>query len=161
MQRIAEGTLFAVPLQDTGYALGLIARCAPDCQRLLAYFFGQRYPVVPKADETHQLTFQTAIDVAIITDLAFTMESWPLIGPFAKWNRANWPMPRFVRRPILGSINFLVEYDDDNPSEMVSETPLADDIPSLPTDRISGVRTTAARLSRYIGRSENENLHKI
>jgi hypothetical protein len=46
-----EGDLFVLPLQDLGYAVGLVARSGPRGRVLFGYFFGPRYPEMPKLSE--------------------------------------------------------------------------------------------------------------
>jgi hypothetical protein len=96
-----EGTWFAIPLQQGGYAVGRVARLSGD-GIILAYFFGPKRETVPTLADLGSLTPDSALAVVRAGDLGLIEGSWPIIGDAPVWEREKWPMPAFVRRDEIG-----------------------------------------------------------
>ena len=95
-----EGDWFAVPLRDTGYATGLVAR-ADRRGGLLGYFFGPRRESPASLEDLQMLTPSDAILVGQFGDLGLLRGAWPIIGSAGAWDRAAWPMPLFARTDVV------------------------------------------------------------
>src|SRR5262245_51705508 len=93
-----EGTWFALPLRQVGYAVGRVARHAPQRKVILAYLFGPKRERVPTLDELDHLEPYRAVKVVRAGDLGLLDGSWPLIGDSPRWERQKWLMPVFIRK---------------------------------------------------------------
>lgn len=118
-----EGTWYAVPLRDGGFAVGVVARATAKGKVILCYFFGPRRTSVPTLAEVESLIPNNAILVVRVGDLALLRGEWPIIGKAQSWNRSDWPMPAFVRRDPLSRKAWRVYYSDDNPNLVTREEP--------------------------------------
>ncbi len=98
-----EGTWFAVPLQDSGYAVGRVARLSPDGAVILAYFFGPKRKSVPTLGEIEQLQPTDSVAALRASELGLLDGRWPIIGDSESWDRNRWPIPAFVRRDPLSA----------------------------------------------------------
>jgi Immunity protein 26 len=119
-----EGDWFAVPLRDSGFAVGVLARANPDGV-LLGYFFGPRRPGVPSLNDVDGLARDDAILIAKFGHLGLKQGKWPILGRLDDWDRTEWPMPAFVRHEELTGRTFKVFYDDNDPNKVVREQPIA------------------------------------
>jgi hypothetical protein len=116
-----EGTWFGVPLENGGYAVGVVARATKAGPIILCYFFGPRRLSLPTVTELEHLQTKDALKVLRVGDLGLTNKSWPIIGVATSWNRTDWPMPVFLRTEYLTSRVWRVYYSDDDPLEIVKE----------------------------------------
>ena len=84
-----EGDLFAVPLPDGGYAIGIVARAARKRNKgiLLGYFFGSRRSEIPSIHELTTLTPKDAVYVCRLGDLGLFNGTWSVIGQLPGWNK--------------------------------------------------------------------------
>jgi hypothetical protein len=115
-----EGTWFAMPLRQGGYATGRIARHSGNgC--ILAYFFGPKRETVPVLEDLENLTPDSAIKVLRAGDLGIIEGSWPIVGDSPIWKREEWSIPPFIRRDDIGKVAWRVTYADDNPLQVISE----------------------------------------
>jgi hypothetical protein len=151
----SEGSVFRIPLGDGGAARGVVARAAPEGKILFGYFFGPR--LLPSdAVTTDCLRPSKAILQGRFGDLGLINGEWTLHGRVPNWNRAEWPMPDFVRRDPLGrGKHFLVRYSDLNPLRVEREHPIDDDR-GLPSDLLSGYGAIEIKLTRLLGARPNE-----
>jgi len=118
-----EGTYFALPLRDGGFAIGLVARATPEGKVILCYFFGLRRSSVPAISELMSLTADQALHVFRVGDLNLLNGKWPIIGQLASWKRSEWPMPPFKRSDELSRKAWKVIYFDVNPNQILREEP--------------------------------------
>jgi hypothetical protein len=142
----SEGSVFLVPLRSGGYVHGVVARAASHGRVLLGYFFGPRLEsadsVVP-AD----LDPENAILRVRFGDLGLLNGEWPIVGQVQKWNRAQWPMPDFVRRDPLGKMKArIVRYSDDDPNRIEDEHPVDGDL-GIEADSLHGYGAIEIRLT--------------
>jgi hypothetical protein len=114
-----EGDWFAVPLRNSSFAVGLIARTNPRGV-LLGYFFGPRRDSVPSINDLADLKPNEALMVQKFGHLGLTGGKW-LIGHAPAWDRSDWPMPVFVRYEELSGRSFRVFYEDRDPNALVRE----------------------------------------
>jgi hypothetical protein len=128
---------------------GVVARTASDGRLLFGYFFGPRLPLKAKTDISG-LEPGNAVLRLRFGDLGLLNGLWPIIGKLPDWNPAKWPMSNAVRRDPLGIIQpVLVRYDDNDPSKVLSEEILDDDI-DLPSDSLAGYAFVEAKLSKML-----------
>ena len=111
--RYNEGQWFAVPLQPAGYALGLIVRGKPAERRAVGYFFGPQLPPPPDRGGHRRQTPPGRRPDRPVRRSRHRPGEWPLLATRRPWNRADWPLPQFVRRDVLSSAARLVEYDEE------------------------------------------------
>ena len=144
----AEGDLFAVPLRDRGYGVGLAAR-ADGKGIVVGYFFGRRYDAPPEAgevDTTH------VVWTHMFGDLGLIKGKWPVIGALPGWRREDWPMPVFGRRESLTDRVLRVEYPDDEPNAIPRETRITEaQFADLPEDGLAGAGFVEIRMTRLLG----------
>lgn len=134
-----EGTWFAVPLREGGYAAGVVAREVPgEGKIILAYFFGPKRDAVPAMEELERLTPDAAIKVARVGDLGIMEGSWPLVGESENWDREKWPIPHFIRKDDISRTAWRVVYADDNPNEVILEAPVPYETSGYERDALLG-----------------------
>lgn len=145
----AEGDVFAVPLSQGGYGIGVVARMDGKGS-VLGYFFGERHENLPDAAEV-RLSAVDSVLVQKFGDLGLIRGSWPVIGRVAGWRRTEWPMPSFARHEELTGRYLRVEYDDDDPNSRPSETSVSrEEFERLPEDGLAGFGFIETRLSRML-----------
>jgi hypothetical protein len=114
-----EGDWFAVPLDQGGYALGIIARTNP-LGVLLGYFFGPRRAQLPTLDDVAALRADDAVWITRFADRGLRGRSrsgrlWPVLGRSADWDRSAWPMPVFGRLDAQTGFAYRIFYLDNDP----------------------------------------------
>ena len=149
-RRYQEGDVFVVPLLQSGFAPGVIAR-ADGRGVLLAYFFGRRFERVPTISDVGELSALDHVLVKRCGDLGLVRGDWPIIGALAEWRREQWPIPAFVRHDLLTDEYMRVEYPDDDPNGQPREVPISrEQFEGLPEDGMAGSQFVEARLSRLV-----------
>lgn len=155
-QRYPESTIFAVPLSDGRFALGLVARRAPRAAMIFGYFFGPRISSITNTPKISDLSKWDVVLRCRFGDLALLNGNWPVIGKVPLWNRSDWPMPLFYRdeyeflRPSdsTDSRLILIKRSDDNPARVEWERR----VPELPSDVVPdslyGAGAVEIRLSK-------------
>ena len=148
--RYREGDLFAVPLRDGGYGVGLAIRASSDGV-VVGYFFRARFEEPPRPEEIGSLSRDEAVWVKAFGDLRLLDGAWPVLGPLPGWRREEWPMPAFGRDESLTKRFLRVEYDDDNPNSRPRETPITEEeFERLPLDGLAGAGSVEKRLTRLL-----------
>jgi Immunity protein 26 len=151
--RYQEGDVFAVPLRDGGYGVGVVAR-ASSKGPVLGYFLGPRRDDVPELSEVEDLEAVDNVLVQKFGDLGLIRGKWPLIGHLPGWRREQWPMPAFGRHEELTGRYLRVEYADDDPNSRPREVEISrDEFEHLPEDGLAGFGFTEARLTRLLATS--------
>lgn len=152
--KYVEGQWFAVPLNDGGYALGVIVRGNYRTKGGLGYFFGPRYDRVPDDRETWRKRPEEAVLIAWFGDLGIVQGAWPLIPSTRPFQRAAWPVPTFHRIDSLDpTIGWRVEYSQDiNGLERPLRETLCDarDLAGLPKDSLFGDKAIEAVLTKLL-----------
>lgn len=150
----AEGTVFLVPLRDGGYARGVVARANKRGKGLFGYFFGPRIHFKEDAS-LDDLSPANAIKRLMFCDPGLVDGEWPILGTVPIWNRADWPMPDFVRRDLLGRRKpVLVRRSDKDPMQIETEYSVDDDS-GLETYSISGHGAVEIKLSKLLANADN------
>jgi len=119
-----EGSVFAVPLRNGGYALGVVARVTDEKfggAALLGYFFGPKRASVPSRQVIDSLEPSEALKVIIFGDLSLLNGEWPIIDRVSDWRRRDWPLPDFARKDDISKRAWRVHYSDDNLLQPLSE----------------------------------------
>ena len=145
-----EGTWFAVPLRQGGYAAGRIARHSPKGEIILAYFFGPKREAIPTLEELEKLTPDSAIKVVKVGALGIIEGSWPIVGDSPAWEREEWPIPPFVRKDDIGKAAWRVVYADDNPNQVISEHRIPYDSSGYESDGLYGAGAAEVVVSRML-----------
>lgn len=146
-----EGTWFAVPLREGGFAVGVVARATEKGKILLCYFFGPRRMSVPTLEEVESLNSQDAIRKLQVGDLSLINGEWPIIGHSNAWKRADWSMPVFIRRDILRPPRaWLVYRSDTDPNVVVREEPAPHEQKGFENDSLSGAGAAEIVLSKML-----------
>jgi len=152
MKRIPyhEGSCFAIPLRQGGYAVGVVARMAPKGKLLLAYLYGMKFEDVPSMLDVTGLQPDAAIKRVCIGDLGLINGEWPVLGDMPDWQRNDWPMPIFMRRDDLSKRAWRVYYDDADPSKLEREEPVPYDITGLESAGLYGYGAVEMLLTKLL-----------
>jgi hypothetical protein len=122
-----DRSVFAIPLKDGGPARGVVARSAFGGELLFGYFFDPRLAWMPEVDRSG-LEPEKAVLRLRFGDPALFKGVWPVVDKLPDWSPDKWPMSDAVRRDPLGKMKpALVEYDDADPSRILSEETLDND----------------------------------
>jgi hypothetical protein len=146
-----EGDIFALPLRNGGYSLGVIARSPKRGIILLGYFFPNVYPMVPKPDQIPKLRPQNAIEILIFGDLSLINGEWKIITNIDNFKRDEWPMPKFLRREELTGRSLLITYADDNPGKKVAQEICSPETTGYPADILCGAGYVEIVLTKRLG----------
>ncbi len=156
-----EGSWFAVPLLDGGYARGMVARLAPASKIMLAYLFGPRLPRLPTLEQIERLRPDDALRVLRVGDMALASGHWTVLGESALWQPAQWPVPQFLRRAEALRRAWRVTYSDADPGRSEREEAVPFDTVGLESDSLYGYGSTELLLTRLLsaqpdGQSEGQ-----
>ena len=146
----SEGDRFAVPLRDSGYAIGVVARSSRNGKVLLGYFFGPRRNELPTSSAVADLNADEAIKVCRFGDLSLLDGEWPIIHRPTSWDRNEWPMPAFARTELPDGRRWRVEYDDSDPNSVLSEARLQGNTDCLERDSVLGAGAVELQLTKLL-----------
>jgi hypothetical protein len=153
-QQFDLGDAFAVPLNDGGYAVGVVARMSRS-SILFGYFFGPKVPERPDSAVLTDLTPERAILVGRFGYLGIKGGAWRAIGRLPAWDEQVWTFPPLVRPEQIRGGSLLVTYDNDDPSLTVHERYFpAGVVPGGPKDGLMGAGFVETRLTRLLSDSE-------
>ena len=62
-----------------------------------------------------------AVKAVRVGDLGLINGEWPILGSIENWDRREWPMPNFLRREELANRDWVVTYDDADPTSVIRE----------------------------------------
>jgi hypothetical protein len=105
-----EGDVFAVPLRQGGYAIGLIAREHKTIT--LGYFFDTVYSSVPEQMDVTDITKWKVALIGKFSSMGIENGEWPLLKTTFKFIREEWPIPVLKMQEPLSEKYFAVIYDD-------------------------------------------------
>jgi len=144
-----EGTWFAVPLRQGGYAIGVAARI-DGTGGMFGYFFGPKCEKVPILEEACKHCKEDAVLLTRFGDLGLIEGDWPIIGDCDEWDRGVWPMPPFVRIDEVAGKAWISHYSEDN-LDFIQEKPCDPSLVSeYPYDRLSGSGAVEIRLTKIL-----------
>ena len=145
-----EGDFFAVPLRTSGYGIGLVARTVK-VGGILGYFFPGKYQTVPTLSEVQDKKPHDAFWIRHFGDLGFFNGDWHVIGPIPSWDRADWPVPSFVRTDCISGNHYRITYSEhDLDQEIECSLIEKTEAELLPEDGISGYGALEIRLSNLL-----------
>lgn len=142
------GTVFLVPLRDSGYATGVLAR-ASGKGPAFGYFFGPRVHEFEEIDFA-LLTPENSVLTGQFGDLELLRGKWPIGPVMPGWEPSDWPMLPMARVDEGAGRAWLSSYDDNFNCVNEVEIPLAR-ATQFPYDRLMGAGATEIRLTRLIG----------
>ena len=145
-----EGTIFAVPLRRSGFAVGVVARASSTGKVVICYFFGPRRTSIPLLSELATLNPSNSIRVLQVGDLSLVNGEWPIIGQLGPFNRCEWPMPSFVRKDELSHKAWRVQYSDKDPNKIEREDPVSFES-KLQRDALHGAGAAELVLTGLLG----------
>ena len=146
---VREGDVFAVPLREGGYAVGVVAR--KDTGGILfGYFFGPRRESVPTLEDVQGLSPNEAVLVEIFGHLGLRDRTWPILGAMKPWNREAWPIPEFCRTQSLTGRTWRVTYGDDLATPVREERCTAEVASTLRPDRLAGAGAVEIGLTKLL-----------
>lgn len=146
-----EGDVFALPLRDGGFSVGVVARSPKKGKVLLGYFFREKFSSVPALSNLPILLPENAIKVVKFGDLSLMTGEWPVVGHLENWDRDDWPMPKFIRRDPLGKRARLVSYADDDPNQEIAEEPCSFEATGYEADTLWGAGFAEIMLTKLLG----------
>ncbi|MEV7549719.1 immunity 26/phosphotriesterase HocA family protein [Amycolatopsis sp. NPDC089917] len=141
----SPGDIFAVPLRDHGYALGVVAR-SDGKGIVLGYFFGPRLESIESLSKVREFEVGSAIKVCRCGDLGLIRENWPVVGRVESWDPSQWNVPDFCRD---GGIR--VVYDADSLTFSREERLDPSECRLLPQDGLEGAGFVEIKLTRLLG----------
>ena len=145
-----EGDWFAVPLRDSGYALGLVARMDGE-GGILGYFFGPGREPLPSIEDIVNLSASQAILIRHCGDTGLIRGTWPIIGRTLTWSRMDWPLPAFARIALDESWALRVEYSEADINVVLREVLVSlEEAHHLPEDGVSGYGALEIRLTKLL-----------
>lgn len=145
-----EGSWFAVPLKSGGYGVGVVARTAPAGKIIVAYLFGPRRDVIPGLSELNQFRPGDAVRRVRTGDLGLLNGTWRLIGASEVWQRAEWPMPAFIRRADVVQRAWRAIYSEIDPSKLEREESVPYDTTGMESDSLYGYGATELLLTKLL-----------
>jgi hypothetical protein len=151
-QHYREGDWFAVPLEESGYALGLIARMKKS--GIFGYFFSRRYAEVPTLVDAARLRSADAIERLIFGDLDLLNRAWPVLGALPAWDRQQWPMPSFVHRDVVSGCPYIRTRDQESLNLLSERRAREEETVGLPEDGSFGAGAVVIRISHLIRQQE-------
>lgn len=116
--RCKMGDWVAVPLRDTGFSIGLVARGSSGTKSLIGYFFGPKRTVIPSAEDTRSLSQNDAVLICRFNYSGIAIGRWPIIYRSTDWDRSPWPNPIFVAHSP-GLKPELRQYSEDDPKVLI------------------------------------------
>ena len=153
-QRYQEGDLFAVPIRESTWAVGVVARMSKENRGVvLGYFYSTIYEHPPLHWPAPAYPNPAAPDAILrFGDHGIISGRWPIIGGLPEWNPVDWPMPTFANRPIVSSRHgvWLEEtYYQDDPNRVLSSAPISVALAlNLPPAELCGYKSVEKRLAR-------------
>lgn len=149
LQPYREGSWFAIPLGNGGYATGLVARLSPQGKVMLAYLFGPTHWTRPTLADVQELTPADALKVIRTGDVAVANGRWPVIGNMLDFRREDWPVPMFIRRADALKRAWQSTYADD-PARPEKEVSVPYETQGLESDSLFGYGSTELLMTKLL-----------
>lgn len=108
--KVKEGDVFAVPLLQGGFAIGLIARNHKTSN--LGYFFAKIFTSVPNESDTAGISRWPVALIGQFSAIGIQEGEWPLLKTNFQFNREDWPIPVLKMQEPISEQYFAVIYDD-------------------------------------------------
>lgn len=146
-----EGSLFAVPLRNNGFTVGVVARMAKKGKIILAYFFGKKFETIPSFTEISIMRSTDAIKCLRIGDLGLINGEWLILGDMPSWSHKDWPVPTFIRQDELTGRAWRVIYSDADPSKLDKEESIPYDTKGLEESDLYGYGAVELVMTKLLG----------
>jgi hypothetical protein len=108
--KVKEGDLFAVPLGEGGYGIGLVTR--EHKQVTMGYFFKKFYQSIPTEIDAGDINKWEVIFIGQFSPWGIKEGKWPLLAAAFKFDRNEWPIPVLRKKDLLTDKYYAVIYDD-------------------------------------------------
>ncbi|TWI66562.1 immunity protein 26 of polymorphic toxin system [Pseudoduganella lurida] len=144
-----EGSWFAVPLINGGFATGLVARMSPQGKIMLAYLFGPKRAAIPSLADVQSLVAGDAVKAIRTGDMALANGRWPVLGDAQDFDRNRWPVPVFIRRSDALKRAWQATYADD-PAKPEREVSVPYETEGLESDSLYGYGSTELLLTKLL-----------
>ena len=112
-----EGTVFAMPIKNSGYILGVVARTTKVGEIVIVYLFKEKFSFLPEQKAWSKLTPKKAIARPRVLDTYLQNKRWPVLGTLQDFKREEWPMPKYLAREKGFEDAWLETYKDSCPAE--------------------------------------------
>ena len=108
--KVEEGDIFAVPLRQGGYDIGLIARKHKTSN--LGYFFDKVYQSPPETLDVTGINNWKVTLIGQFSAIGIEEGEWPLLKTAFNFKREDWPIPVLKMQEPITEQYFAVLYDD-------------------------------------------------
>ncbi len=109
-KKYQNGTVFAVPLSGGGYAAGVVTHL-DGSGAIVAYFLADKFSQLPSLKAVNAFRVGSALTVRRLADVGIVAGKWSILGQYAGWCQADWPLPSFGRPDALDDeLRWIVEY---------------------------------------------------
>ncbi|WP_394540198.1 immunity 26/phosphotriesterase HocA family protein [Lysobacter enzymogenes] len=125
--KYSEGTWFAVPLRNGGFATGIVTRKSKKGGVVVAYYFRPLRDTPSTMEEVAPLSVADALIALRSGDVSIKKGLWPIIGHTTSFSREEWPTPLFMRKQEIGDKAYAMAYDDEDVSVLLREELVAYD----------------------------------
>lgn len=110
-QGYQAGSWVAIPLKDSQYGLGLVARSDSTVGAFVGYYFSKMYESMPTLEDVRKWKSQDAVLIRWTSGLGITEGRWTVIGKRDDFDILDWPVPKFWRLDnLVPYLCWLVEY---------------------------------------------------
>lgn len=142
-----------MPLSDGQFIAGVLARISPQGQQIgLGYFFDEIFSSKPSLEVLRDKRAADAREAVRFSTLSLINGHWAVLGKCAGWNRSEWPMPSSVRQPCPTVTAFEVQFDDDDPLQVIASNRISCEVDKqLRTENIYGFEGIRIHMERLIG----------
>lgn len=147
-----EGDLFAIPLTERQFCVGLAAR-VPKAQKVLCgYYFSELFDAIPTIDKLPRWQPSDAVLQRRFGDLGLINGEWPIFGKCPYWVRGEWSMSPLISEEALTDSIWVQEYSDKNPNEVIFRRIATNDDLNFPKDGVSGYKAIVTQLKCLLPR---------
>ena len=148
----SEGTCFALPLREGGFARGVVAR-SNSTGVVFGYFFGPKLGSFSDAVVDDSLKPEKSVLQARFGDLGLLKGEWRIIGKVEPWDRAGWRLPGFLHLDAEGDRGFVRYYDDSLGFLKEDRVAVSAIGTSVPRDGLLGYGAVEIRLTKLLAPS--------
>lgn len=146
--RYQSGDIFAMPLDNGQYCIGVIARGGERGRAgIVAYLFPFLFDKVPALIDLTELVPGRAKRSMLASSLYLKDGRWPILGRVPDWNPERWPIPDFAELSSSGVPLRRVRYSERDLVTVIGEWPLTTDDVSLSDSDLYGARAAEIRMT--------------
>jgi hypothetical protein len=108
--KFKEGQVFAVPLRQGGYVLGILVR--EYIKITLGYFFNKIYPTIPDKVDKSEISIDKIALIALFSSMGIEDGYWPLVETNLLFKKGDWPIPLMKMQDPLTEKYYSVLFDE-------------------------------------------------